>query len=37
LFAEDTTSFEKQQFQNYIEERINEGGNDLASQMQDLF
>ena len=37
LFAEDTTIFEKQQFQNYIEERTNEDGSDLASKIQELF
>ncbi len=37
LFAEDTTIFEKQQFQNYLEERTNEDGSDLASKLQELF
>ncbi|WP_231424958.1 DNA methyltransferase [Pedobacter sp. Leaf250] len=37
LFAEDTTIFEPQQFQNYIEERTNEDGSDLASKIQELF
>ena len=37
LFAEDTTIFEKQQFQNYIEDRTNEDGSDLASKLQELF
>jgi hypothetical protein len=37
LFGEDTTIFEKQQFQNYIEERTNEDGSDLASKLQELF
>ncbi|RYF21803.1 MAG: class I SAM-dependent DNA methyltransferase [Flavobacteriales bacterium] len=37
LFAEDTTIFERQQFQNYIEERTNEDGSDLASKIQELF
>lgn len=37
LFAEDTTIYEKQQFQNYIEERTNEDGSDLASKLQELF
>ena len=37
LFAEDTTIFEKQQFQNYIEERTNIDGSDLASKIQELF
>lgn len=37
LFAEDTTIFERQQFQNYIEERTNVDGSDLASKIQELF
>lgn len=37
LFAEDTTIFEKQQFQNYIEDRTSEDGSDLASKIQELF
>lgn len=37
LFAEDTTIFEKQQFQNYIDERTNIDGSDLASKIQELF
>ena len=37
LFAEDTTIFEKQQFQNFIEQRTNPDGSDLASKLQDLF
>jgi len=37
LFAEDTTIFERQQFQNYIEERTHEDGSDLASKIQELF
>ena len=37
MFAEDTTIFEKQQFQNYIEDRTNEDGSDLASKIQELF
>jgi len=37
LFAEDTTIFEKQQFQNYIEDRTNEDGSDLASRLHELF
>jgi len=37
LFAEDTTIFENQQFQNYIEDRTNEDGSDLASKIQELF
>ena len=37
LFAEDTTIFEKQQFQDYIEQRTCEDGSDLASKLQELF
>ena len=37
LFAEDTTIFEAQQFQNFIEQRTNEDGSDLASKLQELF
>lgn len=37
LFAEDTTIFEKQQFQDYILQRTNEDGSDLASKLQELF
>jgi len=37
LFAEDTTIFTKQQFQDYIEERTSEDGSDLASKIQELF
>lgn len=37
LFAEDTTIFEKQQFQDYIEYRTAEDGSDLASKIQELF
>ena len=37
LFAEDTTIFNKQQFQEYIEQRTAEDGSDLASKMQELF
>ncbi|RZJ63483.1 MAG: class I SAM-dependent DNA methyltransferase, partial [Flavobacterium sp.] len=37
LFAEDTTIFEKQQFQDYIEQRTHEDGSDLASKLQELF
>lgn len=33
LFAEDTTIFNKQQFQDYIEQRTNEDGSDLASKI----
>lgn len=37
LFAEDTTIFEKRQFQEFIERRTNEDGSDLASRLQELF
>jgi len=37
LFAEDTTIFEKQQFQDYIELRTNEDGSDLAGRLHELF
>ena len=37
LFAEDTTIFEKQQFQEYLELRTAEDGSDLASKLQELF
>ena len=37
LFAEDTTIFEKDQFQDYIEQRTAEDGSDLASKIQELF
>lgn len=37
LFAEDTSIFEKQQFQDYIEQRTSEDGSDLAAKLQDLF
>ena len=37
LFAEDTTIFNKQQFQEYIEQRTSEDGSDLAAKMQELF
>ena len=37
LFAEDTTIFNKQQFQDYIEFRTNEDGSDLAPKLQELF
>jgi hypothetical protein len=37
LFAEDTTIFYKQQFQDFIEQRTNEDGSDLASKIQELF
>jgi hypothetical protein len=37
LFAEDTTIFNKQQFQDYITFRTNEDGSDLAPKLQELF
>lgn len=37
LFAEDTTIFNKQQFQEYIEQRTHVDGSDLASKLQELF
>jgi hypothetical protein len=37
LFAEDTTIFDKQQFQDFIEQRTAEDGSDLASKLQELF
>ncbi len=37
LFAEDTTIFNKQQFQDYIEQRSSEDGTDLAAKLQELF
>lgn len=37
LFAEDTTIFNKQQFQDYLGQRTAEDGSDLASKLQELF
>lgn len=37
LFAEDTTIFEKQQFQELVEQRTSEDGADLAAKLQELF
>lgn len=37
LFAEDTTIFNKQQFQDFIEQRTSEDGSDLAAKLQELF
>ncbi|WP_454804208.1 class I SAM-dependent DNA methyltransferase [Mucilaginibacter phyllosphaerae] len=37
LFAEDTTIFDIQQFQDYIAQRTHEDGSDLASKIQELF
>ncbi|MCL2074499.1 MAG: hypothetical protein FWH18_11300 [Marinilabiliaceae bacterium] len=37
LFAEDTTIFEKDLFQDFIERRTNKDGSDLAAKLQELF
>ena len=37
LFAEDTSIFEKQLFQEYIQQRTNIDGSDLAPKLQELF
>jgi type II restriction/modification system DNA methylase subunit YeeA len=37
LFADDTTIFNKQQFEDFIEQRTSEDGSDLASKLQELF
>jgi type I restriction-modification system DNA methylase subunit len=37
LFAEDTTIFNKQEFQDYIEQRTAKDGSDLAAKLQELF
>ncbi len=37
LFAEDTTIFDKRQFQEFIEQRTSEDGSDLAARLQELF
>lgn len=37
LFSEDTTIFNKQQFQDYLEQRTADDGSDLASKLQELF
>ncbi len=37
LFAEDTTIFNKQQFEDFIKQRTNEDGSDLAAKLQELF
>lgn len=37
LFSEDTTIFRKQQFQDYLEQRTNKDGSDLAARLQELF
>ena len=37
LFSEDTTIFNKRQFQEYIEQRTNIDGSDLAAKLHELF
>lgn len=37
LFAEDSTIFNKQQFQDFIEYKTNEDGSDLAARINELF
>ncbi len=37
LFAEDSSIFNRQQFQDYIEQRTNADGSDLASRLTELF
>lgn len=37
LFAEDTSIFNKQQFQDFIEQRTSEDGSDLAAKLTELF
>jgi hypothetical protein len=37
MFAEDTTIFNKQQFQDFLEQRTAEDGSDLASKLHELF
>ena len=37
LFAEDTSIFNKQQFQEFVEQRTAEDGSDLAAKLQELF
>jgi len=37
LFAEDSSIFEKQQFQDFIDHRTNVDGSDLAAKLQELF
>ncbi len=37
MFAEDTTIFDKQQFQDFIVQRTAEDGSDLAAKLQELF
>ncbi len=37
LFAEDTSIFELQKFQDFLEQRTSEDGSDLAARLQELF
>ncbi len=37
LFAEDTSIYKRQQFQDYLEHRTNKDGSDLAPRLQELF
>ena len=37
LFAEDTSIFNKQEFQDFVEERTSEDGSDLAAKIQEIF
>lgn len=37
LFSEDTTIFQKRQFQEFIEDRTSDDGSDLAARLQELF
>lgn len=37
LFAEDTSIYKRQQFQDYLEHRTNSDGSDLAPRLQELF
>jgi hypothetical protein len=37
LFSDDTTIFNKQQFQDFLLSRTNEDGSDLAAKLQELF
>jgi hypothetical protein len=37
MFAEDTAIFNRQEFQDFLEQRTNEDGSDLASKLQELF
>jgi type I restriction-modification system DNA methylase subunit len=37
LFADDTTIFERNQFQEFLEQRTSDDGSDLAARLQELF